>query len=71
MRRRVANNMKSNGLNLVSRIKGIVKQGLGHLFSVFTTLSSSHFCNKTDLEQYLFPEGGLANAIVVNDFVLS
>ena len=30
---------------------GIVKQGLGHLYII---LSSSHFFNKTDLEQFLF-----------------
>ena len=30
---------------------GIVEKGLGH---VFIASSSSHFFNKTDLEQYLF-----------------
>ena len=34
-----------------SRIKGIVKQGLGHSYS---TSTSSHFSNKTDFKQYLF-----------------
>ena len=29
----------------------VVKQGLGHLF---ITLNSSHFYNKTDLQQYFF-----------------
>ena len=41
--------MESNRLNLFSRKKGIVKQGLGHLF---ITLSTSLFFNKTDLELY-------------------
>ena len=39
-----------NGLNLFLHIKGIVKQGLGHLF---ITLRSSHFFDETYLKQYL------------------
>ena len=49
--RRVANSMPSSGLNLFLRIRGTVKKGLWHLL---ITSSSSHFFNKTDLEQYLF-----------------
>ena len=43
--------MERNRLNLFSQIRRIVGQGLEHLF---TTSSSSHSFNKTDLEQYLF-----------------
>ena len=42
--------MESNELNLFSRIRGIVKQDLEHLF---ITSSNSHFVNTTNLEQYL------------------
>ena len=41
---------ESNGLNLFSRIRGIVEQGLRHFF---ITSSRFDFFNKTDLEQYL------------------
>ena len=49
---RVADGTESNGINLFSRIRGIVisEHGLGHLF---ITSCSSHFFNKTDLEQNL------------------
>ena len=40
-----------NGFNIFSRIRGIVEQGLGHLF---IDSSSSRFFKKTDLEQYFF-----------------
>ena len=42
---------ESNGLNLFSRLREIVEQGLGHLF---IASSSSHFFSKKDLGQYLF-----------------
>ena len=45
-KRRIANGTESNGLNLFSRIKGIMEQGLGNLF---TTSRSFHFF-QTDLE---------------------
>ena len=50
-KRRVANFTKSNRLNLFSRIRETVKEGLEHLFS---TTRSSHFFNKADSEQCLF-----------------
>ena len=43
---RVANRAKLDGLNLFSRLSGIVEQDMGYLF---VTLSISHFFNKTDL----------------------
>ena len=43
---------ESNGLNIFSRIRGLVEQGLGRL--VFPNKNSSHFINKADFEQYLF-----------------
>ena len=43
-----------------SRIKGIVENGLGHLF---LTSSSSHFLNQTDFQQSLFNEN--LNKIIV------
>ena len=49
-KRKVFNGTESNGLNLLSQIRGIVENGLGHLF---ITSSSSHFFNKTDLELYI------------------
>ena len=49
-KRRVANSTESNGLNRFSRMGGIVKQGLWH---VFNTTSSSHFFNKTVRELYI------------------
>ena len=55
----VANGKELNGLNLFSRVKGIVDQNLGHLF---IASSCSHFLNKTDLEQYLFKYQETANA---------
>ena len=42
---------ESKRLNQFSRFRGIVKQGLRHLF---ITSSNSHFFHKTDLELYLF-----------------
>ena len=48
---RVVNGMESNGLNRLSWIKGIVEQGLGHLF---ISPSSSYFFNKIDFKQFLF-----------------
>ena len=48
---RVAIGTESNGLNRIFVKKGIVEKGLEYLF---ITSSSSHFFNKTDLEQCLF-----------------
>ena len=45
------NGTESKGINLFSRIKRIMEQGLGHLFN---TSNSSQFFNKTDLEQYAY-----------------
>ena len=45
---------ESNGLNLFSRIRWIVEQGLGYLFLPQLWFSTSRFLNQTDLEQYLF-----------------
>ena len=48
LKRKVANGTESNGSNLFLQIKGIVEQGLRHLF---ISSSSSHFFSKIDLEQ--------------------
>ena len=61
----VADGTKSKELNLFLRISVIVKQGLGHLF---ISSSSSHFLNKTDLEQYRFkpePEPDLRSSAIL------
>ena len=50
-KRRVANVTDSNRLNLFSQKRKIMEQALGNLFIIS---NSSHFFNKTDLEQYLF-----------------
>ena len=47
---RLAKGTESIELNIFSRTRGRMEQGLGHLS---ITSSSSHFFNKTDLEQYL------------------
>ena len=44
---RFAKGAKSNGLNLISWIKGIAGQGLGYFF---ITSSNSYFFNQTNLE---------------------
>ena len=43
--------MKSNGLNRIFAIRGIVEKGLDYLFG---TSNSLNFFNKTDFERYLF-----------------
>ena len=48
---RVVNGTESSKLNLLTRIKRIVEQGLMHLF---ITSICSHFCNKANFEQYPF-----------------
>ena len=49
-KRRFANGTESNGLNLFFPIRGIVDQGLKHLFNAS---SSSHVFNKTDFERHI------------------
>ena len=39
-----------NELNMISQMKGMLKQAMGHLF---ITSSNSYFFNKSDLERYL------------------
>ena len=45
------NRTESNGLSLILRIRGIVEQGLQHLF---INSNKSHFFHKNRFEQYLF-----------------
>ena len=59
--RKVFNGTESNGVNLLSQIRGIVENSLGHLF---ITSSSSHFFNKTDLELYI-PEVVLLKSVLL------
>ena len=59
-KRGVINGTKLNELNVLSRIREIVKQGLRDLF---IASSSSHFFNKTNHDQYLF-KGGVISSLL-------